>query len=228
MLRSSQLTPLQDGVDGQLHDRTVPVLDALAELCVEDPTEDVVAIALKWRTGIVQLIVATNDVTPKGTILTHIEEIWRVLKQISDRHFFNMGELSPELSFKVGKELVLYNKLFRLVYQYSYRKFSARHKKYVKVFAQFLQATPAKADFLKLDEEDQSLLLNVTGFIRHLKTISSKIANYHRRNWKVDDREMDTDFTPFLTQMLDEAKGILDDLTGCERLMDILNVDCEF
>jgi hypothetical protein len=237
ILRSSQLTSLQDGVDDQLNERTVPILDALAELCVEDPTEDVVAIGLRFRVQNVELLVATNDVKPKETTLTHIEEIWHLLQEISDRHFsdkreqlqnVNMAEQSPELSFKAGKELVLYNKLFRLVYQYGYRKFSARHIKYFKVFVKFLEATPAKEDFLKLDEDDQSLLSNVAGFIQHFQNISSKIANYHRRNWNVDNREMDTNFTPFLTQMLDEAKGITDDLTGCERLMDIVNVDREF
>jgi hypothetical protein len=236
MLRSSPTTPFQYGVDGQLHDRTVPILDALAELCVHDPCEDVVAIGLRLNLPDVQLLIATNDVKPNETTLTHIKEIWSLLKQISDLHFFDkadelqnvkMDALSPELSFEAGQKQFLYNKLLRLVYQYGYLKVCHRRDKYWKTFVRFLEAAP-DADFSNLDEDDQSLLSNVISFLQHLKTISSMINDYHSRNWSVSNHEMDSDFTPYLTRTLDDAKRILDDLTGCERLTEIVNVDCEF
>jgi hypothetical protein len=221
---------------GQLHDRTVPILDAFAELCVQDPRKDVVAIGLRLNLPNVQLLVATNDVKPNETTLKHIEKIWSLLKQISDSHFsdkadklrnVDMDAMSPEISFEAGKKQVLYNKLLRLVYQYGHLKVCQRRDKYWDTFVEFVEAAQP-AGFSNLDEDDQWLLSNIMSFLQHLEMISSKIDDYHSRNWSVSNREMDSDFTPYLTRTLDDAKRILDDLTGCERLTEKFNVDREF
>jgi hypothetical protein len=228
MLRSSPTTSLQNGVDGQLHDRTVPILDAFAELCVQDPSNDVVAIGLRLNLPNIQLLVATNDVEPNETTLTHIKKIWSLLKQISDSHFshkadklrnVDMDALSPEISFEA--------ELLRLVYQYGYLKVCQRRDKYWKTFVEFVEAA-RDAGFSNLDEDDQWLLSNIMSFLQHLEIISSKIDDYHSCNWSVSSREMDYDFKPHLTRTLDDAKRILDDLTGCERLTEKFNVDREF
>jgi hypothetical protein len=234
MLRSTT-SSFQNGVDGQLHDRTVPILDAFAELCVQDPRNDVVAIGLRLNLPNVQLLVATNDVEPNDTTLTHIKKIWSLLKQISDSHFsdkadqlrnVDMDALSPEISFEAEKQ-VLYNKLLRLVYQYGHLKVCQRREKYWDTFVKFVDATPV-AVFSDLDKEDKRLLSNIGSFLKNLGIISSKINAYHSRNWTVSNREMDSDFTPYLTRTLDYAKRILDDLTGCERLTEKFNVNREF
>jgi hypothetical protein len=188
----------------------------------------------------VQLLVATNEVTPNETTVKHIEEIWSLLKQISDRHFSDradelknvkMDVQSPEVKFKDDEPKdVLCNKLFRLVYQYGYLKFRARHDKYWKVLEKFAKAWRGfpKEDYAKLNEEDQLLLSNLALFFSRLSGISSDIDTYHGNNWNVDDSEMSSEFTPSLLHTLADATNILDDLTGCERLTDIINLNREF
>jgi hypothetical protein len=236
MLRSNgHPMSLQNGLHQQVNDRTVPILDALAELCVQDPNEDVIAIGLRLQLPKVQLLVATNDVTPKDTTIQHINEIWHLLKQISDRHFadksheledVDMGGMSPNIYCSTEEEMSLYNDLLRRIYRYCYLKFRKRHDKYWKVFQQFNEAWVA----LRREQgyvDERMDLLNVLGdFASHLATIESDIETYRLKNWNVDDNQMSDEFVPLLEITSDEAKTILADGTACERWME--KVNCEF
>jgi hypothetical protein len=225
---SSQETPMLR-LHQQVNDRTVPILDALAELCVEDPNEDVVAIGLRLHLPNVQLLVATNDVTPKDTTIQHINELWNLLKQISDRHFADKFHelvdvgMSPKVYCSTEEEMSLCSDLLRRVFRYGYLKFRKRHDKYWKVFEKFHDAWVALGDEQNYGED----LLDVLGpFMEDLANLSSDIDTYHRKNWNVDNRQMTKDLTPLLELILEGADTILADPTACERWME--KVNCEF
>jgi hypothetical protein len=242
MLRSNSSGPpmsLRNGLHPQVNDRTVHILDALAELCVEVPDEDVVAIGMRLRLPNIQLLVATNDVTPKDTTIQHVNELWNLLKQISDRYFagkahelvdVGMGGMSPEVYCSTEEEMSLYNDLLRRVFRYGYLKFRRRHDKYWKVFEKFYDAWAALRDESNYEDENEDLL-NVLGpFMSHLGTLSAVIDAYHFKNWNVDDHQFNEFFTPLSELMMDEASTILADPTACERWMGKVmgKVNCEF
>jgi hypothetical protein len=221
---------LRTGRRQQVNDRTVPILDAFAALCVEDPNEDVVAIGLRLHLPKVQLLVATNDVIPKDTTIQHINELWALLQKISDRHFpaksHELGGMSGKVYLSTEEEMFLYNDLLRRVYRYGYLKFRKRHDKCWKVFEKFHEAWVAFRDEQNYEDERKDLLKLLGPFMSHLDVLSSDIDTYHRKNWNVDDRQMSEDFTPLLEVILEEANTILADRTACERWME--KVNCEF
>ena len=62
-LRSST-SELTNGLHLDLNHRTVPVLDALAAICIKKGQHDVAAVALKLKPPKIELFLATNDETP--------------------------------------------------------------------------------------------------------------------------------------------------------------------
>ena len=105
-LRSST-RELTNGPDPDLDHRTVPVLDALAAICVKKGQHDVAAVALKLKLPKIELFLATNDEAPKQETVKHLKDVWRILKELSDLHFHgadekekvNLREGSPPLQF---------------------------------------------------------------------------------------------------------------------------------
>ena len=230
-LRSST-GELTDGLHPDLDHRTVPVLDALAAICVKKDQHDVAAVALKLKLPKIELFLATNDETPEQETVKHLKDVWQILKELSDLHFHgsdekkevDLREDSPPLQLSTEKQHSLVNKLHRLVYKHSYLKLSRRHDKYEKVIQRFWDLlndknSKNKEDFM--DEEEQSLrgqMLRLTvclaGYLRLLD-------EYHEVDWNVDDNQM-SKFTALLGGILKLAKIILADGEACERWMDEL------
>jgi hypothetical protein len=223
--------PLLNGLHPQVNARTVPILDALAELSVKDPKADVVAIGLRVRLPTVQLIVATNDQTPTDATIQHIQKIWDLLKEFSAEHFarkaqyeVDMGKKSPIMRIQSEKETALYCQLLREVFQYGYLKFLKRHKKYFTVFNTFEEA------WVKMNKEQRGFEDDSTeklgNLVSALDLIAELVQLYHRDNWKVSDDDLAESFAPVLEQILLYGKAILDDKLSCETWMKM--VDSKF
>ena len=82
-IRSSQVS--SDPTSG-FHHRTYAVLDALAALCVRKPSSDVIAIACRFHKRNTELIIASNNGPPPSSTLKHLENLWYILREISDDH----------------------------------------------------------------------------------------------------------------------------------------------
>jgi hypothetical protein len=219
------------GTGRELHDNvhnepTVPVLDALAELCVQNPKHDVIAIGLRLHLPAIQLLVATNDETPDTATIQHLNEIWSLLKKISDQHLagkkIDMEVDSRSIYRPTKEEQSLTNQLVRRVCQHSYLLFRKRHAKYLTVIEDFYRARREQQDF---PDEIEDLLKVLESVLSYLRLISDTIEAYHRDNCKVDDIRMNQDFMPLLRDILVKANTLLADVEVCERWMS--QVNCE-
>ena len=68
-----------------LHNRTFAVLDALAGLCVCDPKSEVIAIGCRSHKTKIELIIASNNGPPAASTLKHLDSVWQLLRDISER-----------------------------------------------------------------------------------------------------------------------------------------------
>ena len=100
------------------HGRTCAVLDALASVCAREPTSDAIAIGCRYRKPFTQLIIASNDGPPPELTVKHLEGIWRLLQDISDRMRSGNGVSidehaeSPEFDISQGHGDTTFHKLF--------------------------------------------------------------------------------------------------------------------
>jgi hypothetical protein len=221
------------GTGRELHDDVhhlepmVPALDALAELCVHNPMHDVVAIGLRLQLPTAQLLVATNDETPDTATMKHLNEIWCLLKKISDQRFseqqIDMAVDSRTISRSTEQERSLITQLFRRVYQYSYLMFRKRHAKYFTVIEDFYRARVELQDF---PHEIEDFLKALESVLSSLPLISDTVEAYHRDNWKVDDTRMSRDFVPLAGGILRKANTLFAGIAVCETWMS--QVNCEF
>jgi len=160
-VRSSGHSILQNGPRSAPHDRTIPVLDAFAEICVKASGSGVAAIALKMpsattksttatndgtpkmRSLTIELIIATNNKSPSPETIDHLVTVWGLLKKISDQRFsgsgtnVNLRERFPPVDIQNEKEQAVYDELFPHIYRYSYLKVQQRYKKYWSILERF-------------------------------------------------------------------------------------------
>jgi hypothetical protein len=104
-----------------------PFLSALAEICVKEGVSNVAAIAIKMHSPVIEIIVATNDETPKEDTIEHIRNVLQLLQNISDKRFsegnsnVNLRKKSPPVD--ITEEVVpLCDELFVWIYKHSYAK----------------------------------------------------------------------------------------------------------
>lgn len=62
--------------------RLTRILDSIANICISQSKGEVVAVALQISNMDIRLIVASNASLP-GSTITYLEEIWKILKQLS-------------------------------------------------------------------------------------------------------------------------------------------------
>ena len=65
------------------HHRTCAILDALAALCVHEPSKDVIAIAYRFHNRNTELIIASNNGPPPSSTFKHLENQLYILRDIS-------------------------------------------------------------------------------------------------------------------------------------------------
>ena len=107
-----------------LQSRTFAVLDALAGLCVCDPKSEVIAIGCRSQKNNTELIIASNNGAPPDSTLTHLQSVWQLLGDISERTFF--GKESSTDSHVDSPQVHCYDdtafhKLFIEVYKHSFQ-----------------------------------------------------------------------------------------------------------
>ena len=233
-LRSST-SELTNGLHPDLNHRTVPVLDALAAICVKKGQHDAAAVALKLKLPKIELFLATNDKTPKQETVEHLKDVWRILEELSHLHFHGVDEKkkvdlredSPPLQLPTKEQQSLANKLHCLVYKHSYPKLCKRHEKYWKVIRRFwglLKDKNSKNKEDVMDEEEQLLQEQMRRLIAGLKFYRRLLGEYHDVDWDVDDIQL-SKFTSLLEGILHLADSLLTGSDACERWMDELK--CE-
>lgn len=127
------------------HHRTCAILDALAALCVHEPSKDVIAIACRFHNQNTELIIASNNGPPPSSTLKHLENLWYVLHDIS-KHVIPGKELStdertesPQLNISEGYGNVFFQQLFKEVFHFSFQKAQKREAKSQPMVKAFIQ-----------------------------------------------------------------------------------------
>lgn len=141
-IRSSQVS--YDPTSG-FHHRTCAILDALAALCVHEPSSDVIAIACRFHKRSTELIVVSNNGPPPSSTLKHLENLWYILCDISK--YVPVGkELStdertesPQFDISEGYGNVFFQQLFKEVFYFSFQKVQKREAKYQPIVKAFTQ-----------------------------------------------------------------------------------------
>ena len=90
-LRSST-SELTNGLDLDLNHRTVPVLDALAAICIKKEQHGVAVAALMLKPAKIELFLATNDETPEQETVKHLN----IILAAGDAHERRTDELNCE------------------------------------------------------------------------------------------------------------------------------------
>ncbi len=132
-LRSNNAT-LYNGPTQALHERTIAVLDAPAELSISN--QEVVAVALRIHEGahekpVPGLIISPND-PPTDTITAHLSSLWLLLRELSNEKFkprFPKAAYWPALDMTEARFQNLYNQVFHEAYRHSYIKLQSRYNK---------------------------------------------------------------------------------------------------
>ncbi|KAF8245446.1 hypothetical protein K440DRAFT_687595 [Wilcoxina mikolae CBS 423.85] len=223
-LRSIEPATLQYGTHPLLNHRILPVLDALAEVCVKEGGSNVVAVALKMRSPVIELTVATNYETPKEETIEHMRDVLQLLQNISNQRFpggkngANLREKYPPLD--ITEEMVpLYDELLIRIYNHSYAKVEKRHKKYwpvlekfAKLHHQWARAKEKDKDFV---DDTGYMLGEMKEFLQRTQLTNHRLAECRDSGWIVDVTEMEKLKVAF-QNLLDHALTILADLTVCE------------
>ena len=141
-IRSSKAS--SDSTSG-FHGRTCAVLDALAALCVREPRSDVIAIGCRYQKPNTVLIIASNDCPPPELTLKHLESIWGLLCDISNRMLSGKGYStderaeSPEFDIIQGHGDTTFHKLFIEIFKDSFMVAQKRSDKYMPILEAFDQ-----------------------------------------------------------------------------------------
>jgi len=131
-------------------ERTFPILDALASICVSEPEKQVVAIGLQLNLsdGKVCLTVAENGNVKKG-LLAYLRQAWELMRQLSmefkedrvqrysPREHMQYRKVSPRMPEGVGQDIRI--SLFRHIYLYTKRKNDLRVSKWLGPLEKFMQ-----------------------------------------------------------------------------------------
>lgn len=122
--------------------RVTKIFDAIASLCISQPSGEVIAVTLQTLPNGVKMIIAGNSDIPEVT-LVYVHKIWDVLQQLSRDYAkihggsgFAKSPKRPKFHDldKVVQERV--QKLGRIVLRFTSSKFQRSVNKYFKLFAE--------------------------------------------------------------------------------------------
>ena len=131
-------------------ERTFPILDALASICISDPRAQVVAIGIQFRLkdSKLCLTIAKNEMV-KQSLVDYLHEVWRILRAMSgifrvDRsstgvqgQMVKYRRLSPKMPDCVASDMQV--RLFQHIYLYTRSKNQARVDKWWKPLSEFME-----------------------------------------------------------------------------------------
>jgi len=131
-------------------ERTFPILDALASICVSDPSRQVVAIALQLQLKDLKLCltVAENEKVKDG-LVNYLHEVWSMLRVLSGKftldrassgkqaQHYHYRRVSPIMPHDVGNDIRI--SLFRYIYLYTRLKHKERVEKWWDRLSEFME-----------------------------------------------------------------------------------------
>lgn len=123
------------------NERTFPVLDSLANICVSRPKGEVVAVALQLQIDLemIRLTIAKNDDVERN-LVSYLTMIWNMLRALASQfakeraqgskasEWNDFVEVSPPIPPDVGRQLRM--KIFRQIYTYTQEKNRHRVQKH--------------------------------------------------------------------------------------------------
>lgn len=202
--RSSQVSP--DPTSG-FHHRTCAVLDALAALCACKPSSDVIAIACRFHKQNTELIIASNNGPPPSSTLKHLENLWYILREISDHVVSGKDSStderveSPQFDITQSFGDVSFQKLFKEIFHFSFQKIQKREAKYGPIAETFNQQYSrwfahqksmgfqgrAAAEW-RYEETFDHLRI----WMEALKVMNKKLITLENKAWVLDPNEVDS------------------------------------
>ena len=203
-IRSSQVS--SDPTSG-FHHRTCAVLDALAALCVREPSSDVIAIACRFQKRSTELIIASNNGPPPSLTLKHLESLWYILRDISD-HMLSGKEPStderiesPQFDITQGFGDVSFQKLFKEIFHFSFQKVQKREAKYwpiVKAFNKQYSSWLAHQESMRLQGRAAAewkfgeTFKQFRTWLGALSIMKKKLIALESKAWVPDPNEVDS------------------------------------
>jgi len=136
--------------EGEANERTFPVLDALANICVFKPKGQVVAVALQINLEVKRtcLTLAENE-TVEDKSVVYLAKIWRMLKTLASKYaegregtgdphrWKDFLDVSPQMPRGIGRDLRI--SIFRQIYSYTREKNQLRIKKHWPPLCDFME-----------------------------------------------------------------------------------------
>lgn len=121
------------------------VLDALAAFCARKLSSDVIAIACRFHKRNTELIIASNNGPPPSSTLKHLENLWYILREISDHVVSGKDSStgkcveSPQFDMTQSFGDRSFQKLFKEIFHFSFQKVQKREAKYRPIAEAFNQ-----------------------------------------------------------------------------------------
>ncbi|PUU81797.1 hypothetical protein B9Z19DRAFT_1062368 [Tuber borchii] len=168
--------------DEDANERTFPVLDALANICISKPKGQVVAVALQLDKQVkrICLTIAENK-TVEDEQVRYLASIWRMLKILASRYtnwreepsdpyrWKDFLDVSPQMPERVERDLRI--SIFCQIYRYLRDKNQLRIKKHWPPLCSFMEAF-SKTNSSQLEEYELDL---TTAF----QALKFAIEDYH-------------------------------------------------
>jgi len=131
------------------NERTFPVLDALANVCISEPTGQVIAVGLQLQLqrGKICLTVAENGKVKEG-VVEYLSQLWDILRQLSAKFAENRSyrgnplgsqtrRVSPIMPPDVARDILI--RLFRHICHYTRVKNSRRIARWLPDLRNFME-----------------------------------------------------------------------------------------
>jgi len=203
----------------EANERTFPVLDALANICISKPQGQVVAVALQLQSQqkLIRLSISENHAVPDDMV-QHLTNVWKMLKRLSSQFAAQriqptestansqnqVLDVSPRMPSHIGRDLRI--KIFQKIYCYTREKNRHRWDKWWPVLESFMARFYKK----KANKNNfQGLEVNLDLAFKALKCA----IVYDRR----PPKEQDTVYWKELYSFIEFATSHVQTMTGNEN-----------
>jgi len=157
--------------------RTLPILDAIANISVSRARHQVIAVALQLdhQKEEMCLTIAENQDVRKG-LPNHLRNVWRNLQTLSNEYASQRGPDKPEYQLETppmpeGVALTLKKQIFRDIYLYSAEKQMRRIKKWFHELGIFVKALVRRRGFSNLQGFEVNLYNAVLALLRAMEPV---------------------------------------------------------
>ena len=217
-----------------LHDRTCAVLDALAALCVCESKSEVIAIGCRFEKPNAELIIASNNGPPPDLTLKHLQNIWELLRDISD-HVFSRKEFSttscpdsPPFNLTHSYGDTFCHKLFIDVYKHIFKVAQKRCAKYLPILQAFnkqyrgwlaCQRSKVRHGQAVAEWKCEKTFEKFQILMGVLNSMNEQILALQKKAWVADANEVDY-FIQLWWHIYDGGREVLEDGLACDTWAD--------